>query len=157
MSAANRRTAEAVPMPTHHPDRSIYITGSDMTRLRSMIGSARPLGSDDNWDRPYLLSLAAELDRAIVIESTEVPPDVVTMNSRLRLRDRTNAWTVTLVFPQDADPEDDRISVLAPLGAALLGCRCGSSVSFRVPSGDVRTCEVLNILYQPEAAGDSDL
>jgi regulator of nucleoside diphosphate kinase len=122
-----------------------------------MIGSARPLGSNDNWDRPYLQSLAAELDRATVIESSAVPPDVVTMNSRVRLRDRTNSWTVTLVFPQDADPEDDRISVLAPLGAALLGCRCGCSFSFRVPSGDVRSCDVLNILYQPEAAGDLDL
>ena len=60
---------------------------------------------------------------------------------------------MTLVFPEAADPEEGRISVLAPLGAALLGCRVGETVEFRVPGGAARSCEILIVLYQPEAAG----
>lgn len=135
-------------------DRAIYITHRDRERLVALLESATSRHGVDERDQPYLAALSMELGRAVIVDSEVVPPDVVTMNSRVRLQDDPRSWTVTLVFPQDADPEADRISVLAPLGAALLGCRAGSSVSFRVPGGRERSCDILNILYQPEAAGD---
>ncbi|MFG0292142.1 MAG: nucleoside diphosphate kinase regulator [Phycisphaerales bacterium JB065] len=138
-------------------DRTIYITPQDMDRLRSTIASANLRDRGVDRDRPYLMTLEAELNRAVVIQPEELPPDVITMNSRVQLRDGTKNWVVTLVFPEHADPEDDRISVLAPIGAALLGCRVGQKVSFRVPGGAQRSCDILNVLYQPEAAGDLHL
>ena len=65
--------------------------------------------------------VTAELDRAVVVSPSEVPADVVTMNSRVRVRDGRRSWTMTLVFPERADAEQDFISVLAPIGAAVLG------------------------------------
>lgn len=136
-------------------DRTIYVTRQDMDRLRDLITSYRANG--DDRDRPYLATLAAELDRAVVVDPDRVPPDVVTMNSRIRLRDGRRAWIMTLVFPERAGPEEDRVSVLSPLGAAILGCRAEQPVVFRVPGGAERSCDILSVLYQPEAAGDRHL
>ena len=84
--------------------------------------------------------------------------DVVTMNSSVRVRDRETGRTTTLtvVFPELANPAANRISVIAPLGSALLGYRAGDHVSFRVPGG-TRACEIEVVVYQPEAAGDLHL
>ena len=137
-------------------NRTIHVTQHDMERLRALIASTNG-GRGDDRDRPYLATLARELDQAVVVGPDEVPPDVVTMNSRARLRDGRRTWTMTLVFPEDANPEEGAISVLAPLGAALLGCRVGHAVRFRVPGGAERECDILSVLYQPEAAGDLHL
>ncbi|HEX8875842.1 MAG TPA: nucleoside diphosphate kinase regulator [Phycisphaerales bacterium] len=137
-------------------NRTIHVTQHDMERLRALIASTNG-GRGDDRDRPYLATLARELDQAVVVGPDEVPPDVVTMNSRARLRDGRRTWTMTLVFPEDANPEEGAISVLAPLGAALLGCRVGQAVRFRVPGGTERECDILSVLYQPEAAGDLHL
>lgn len=131
--------------------RTIHVTAADMERLRGLVRSVR---GEDERDRPYLAVLAAELEQATIMPPEAVPPDVVTMNSRIKLRDGRQKWTMTLVFPEDADPEEGQISVMAPLGAAILGCRVGQRVQFRVPNGQMRSCEILSILYQPEAAGD---
>jgi regulator of nucleoside diphosphate kinase len=137
--------------------RTIHVTQHDMDRLRTVIASSNGVSGGDDRDRPYLAALAAELDRAVVIGIDEMPPDVVTMNSRVRLRDGRRTWIMSLVFPDHADPEEDCVSVLAPLGAALLGCRVGQRVTFRVPGGSERSCDILSVLYQPEAAGDLHL
>lgn len=136
-------------------NRTIHVTQHDMRRLRALVVPAsggRAAGSDDR-DRPYLAVLASELDVAVVVAPDEVPPDVVTMNSRVRLKDGSRTWIMSLVYPEDANPEDGAISVLAPLGAAMLGCRVGQTVTFRVPGGAERACDILSVLYQPEAAG----
>jgi regulator of nucleoside diphosphate kinase len=88
----------------------------------------------------YLESLAAELDRGIRVAPTEIPPDVVTMNSRVRLVDLdTNEEMVyTLVFPDDADIAQSKISVLAPIGTAMLGYRVGDTFEWQVPNGTRR-------------------
>lgn len=141
-------------------DRTIHITHQDMERLRALIAPPATRGGvagGDDRDRPYLAVLTAELARAIVVGQKEIPPDVVTMNSRVRLRDGRSTWIMTLVFPESADPEERCVSVLAPLGAAILGCRVGQSVKFRVPGGEERSCDILSVLYQPEAAGDLHL
>ena len=134
--------------------RIVHITESDMSRLRLLIDSAH---SGNDLDRPYLVVLASELDQAVVLSHDDIAPDVVTMNSRVRLRDGRRTWIMTLVFPELADPEEGTISVLAPLGAAVLGCRVGQRVEFKVPDGETRSCDILSVLYQPEAAGDRHL
>lgn len=135
--------------------RHIHITNHDMERLRELLRTARdPFGKD----RMYLEKLRAELDRATIVASNTVDVDVVTMNSTVRVRERDSGRTtsLTLVFPDSADPDTNRISVIAPLGAALLGYRAGDQVSFKVPGGS-RTCEIVEVTYQPEAAGDFHL
>ncbi|HMN41067.1 MAG TPA: nucleoside diphosphate kinase regulator [Phycisphaerales bacterium] len=134
--------------------RTIHVTEGDMHRLRELIMFAR---GRDGRDQPYLAALESELDRAVVLAREQIAPDVVTMNSRARLRDGVRTWTITLVFPDLADAESGSISVLAPLGAAILGCRVGQTVDFSVPGGESRSCEILGVLYQPEAAGDRHL
>ncbi len=136
-------------------DRAIHVTQTDMDLLRAVLARSKSGARGDDRDRPYLATLAAELDRAVVVAADALPPDVVTMNSRIRLRDGRRTWTMSLVFPENADPEEGCISVLAPLGAALLGCRVGQHVTFRVPGGAERSCDILSLLYQPEAAGGS--
>jgi len=135
--------------------RTIYITDFDMRRLRALLEDAKRSALRGN---EYLESLEAELDRGILVAPTEVPPDVVTMNSRVRLVDLdTNEEMVyTLVFPSDADMAQSKISVLAPIGTAMLGYRVGDTFEWQVPDG-TRRLRVKNVLYQPEAAGNYDL
>ena len=135
--------------------RTIYITEFDMKRLRALIEDAKRLEHRGN---EYLESLEAELDRGIRVASTEIPPDVVTMNSRVRLvdLDTNEEMTYTLVFPEDADMAKSKISVLAPIGTAMLGYRVGDTFEWRVPDG-TRRLRVKKVLYQPEAAGDFNL
>jgi regulator of nucleoside diphosphate kinase len=108
---------------------------------------------------PATLSvLERELERAVVVKPEDIPATVVTMNSRVQILDLDNEERrcVTLVFPSLAGIEAGRVSVLAPLGTALLGSREGSSVEWRTPRGVRRLC-VERIVYQPEAAGRFDL
>lgn len=135
--------------------RNIYITNADMLRLRELLRTTRdPFGKD----RPYLQMLRTELDRAKIVPREKIDADIVTMNSTVRVRDCDSGrvTTLTLVFPEDANPQADRISVVAPLGAALLGYRVGAKLSFTVPTGK-RSCEIVEVVYQPEAAGDTHL
>lgn len=76
-----------MPLENTMNDRTIHVTYQDMERLRALIASSNATVSGDDRDRPYLVTLAAELNRAVVVGPDEVPPDVVTMNSRIRLRD----------------------------------------------------------------------
>ncbi len=126
--------------------RVIYITRADMTRLRSLITGTK--GTRDD-----LGSLRAELDQAHVVEPAEIPGDVITMNAQARLADLETGevMTFTLVFPENASIEHDRISVLAPIGTAMLGQREGDEFEWDVPAGRVRL-KVVKVLYQPEAA-----
>lgn len=135
--------------------RSIHITEYDLMRLRSWIIEAR---YSNYRGTPYLDNLVKELDRANVVPSTEVPPNVVTMNSRVRLLDldTDEEMIYTLVFPEDADISQGKVSVLAPIGTAMLGYQVGETFEWSVPAGN-RKIKIEEILYQPEAAGDYDL
>jgi regulator of nucleoside diphosphate kinase len=106
-------------------------------------------------DRDDVSGLVGELQRAVVVPASEIPPDVITMNSRARLLDLDQLTTLelTVVYPEDADFAEGRISVVAPIGAAMLGYRVGDEIEWVVPSGP-RRLRVEAILYQPEAAGD---
>jgi len=87
-----------------------------------------------------------------------MPPDVITMNSKVRVRDMQTREEseYTLVFPHAADIKQGKISVLAPIGTALLGYKTGDVIRWEVPAG-TRVLKVLSVLYQPEAAGDYHL
>ena len=96
-------------------------------------------------------ALAEELDFAIVVPSDRIPKNVVTMNSRLIYADESTGQTreVELVYPSEADPVAGRISVLAPVGCALLGLSAGQSIDWNLPSGQVHRLRVERILSQP--------
>jgi regulator of nucleoside diphosphate kinase len=133
----------------------IYITELDYNRLNGLIERTR---ERNGVDREYLNKLEAELDRAEIVESEDIPRDVVTMRSKVRLKDLVSGESniYSLVFPTEADFAEGKISVLAPIGTAILGYRRGDTIEWPVPSG-VRKLKVEEILYQPEAAGDRDL
>ena len=132
-------------------NRTIYITQLDMNRLRSLIESMKSSRED-------LKTLGAELDQARVVPPSEIPPDVITMNSKAQVRDLEDneLMTYTLVFPGRADVDEGLISVLAPVGTAMLGHSVGDEFEWHVPAGPIRL-RVENVLYQPEAAGNYTL
>ena len=133
-------------------ERTVLITEADKEQLEALLDSVQNVHKRDEH---YLQMLQEELDRAEVVAAGEIPPDVVTMNSRIRVRDLDTgkSFVCTLVFPRDADFPGSRISVLAPIGTALLGYRVGDVVEWKVPAG-TRRLRVEEVLYQPEAAGD---
>lgn len=135
--------------------RRIHITEFDKRRLEELLTVAEQFGGHDRKD---LNALAGELARAKVVPSNQVPPEVVTMNSEVFLRDVDSEETMTyrLVFPKDADVDRGAISVLAPVGMAILGYAVGDVVEWQVPSG-MRRLSIEKVLYQPEAAGDFHL
>jgi regulator of nucleoside diphosphate kinase len=135
--------------------RRIFITAFDKERLNELIAVAREFGDKD---RQYLEDLTAELSRAKVVDSREIPPNVVTMNSKVLLCDVDTGerMTYSLVFPKDADIGSGAISILAPVGTAILGYGESNTIEWPVPSGK-RRIKIEKILYQPEAAGDFHL
>ena len=133
-------------------EATIYVTKIDRERLGKLIEIARARDGDAN--REYLNRLEEELERAETVEPQEVSPDVITMRSKVRLKDlRTGEEVVySLVFPTEADFSAGKISVLAPVGTAMLGYRRGDVIEWVVPSG-LRRLRVEEVLYQPESAG----
>jgi regulator of nucleoside diphosphate kinase len=131
----------------------IYISEFDMKRLKGLIKFA-----EERWDKrvlPYLEELDEELDRAEIVKPEDIPTNVITMNSTFRLSDLDSGEEVvyTLVFPARADSASGKISILAPVGTAVLGYRVGDTVEWKVPAG-IKRLKVKGIVYQPEAAGD---
>ncbi len=124
---------------------NIIITNTDLERLLPVV---------DQHDTPASDSLASELHRAEVVDQRAVPANVVTMNSEVVYEDCASGVQrrVTLVFPKDADAGRGHVSVLAPIGSALLGLRTGQTIEWQVPSG-TKQLRVLEIRYQPEAHG----
>lgn len=135
--------------------RRIFITRFDRDRLLDLIDNFREQGRKLKAE---LDILEKELDSGKLVEPEEIPGDVVTMNSRVNLIDLDSGAekTLTLVFPSDADMSRNRISILAPVGTALIGYRVGDVIKWKVPSG-VKKLKIKEILYQPEAAGDYHL
>ena len=131
----------------------IYITEFDLKRLRGLVNQAK-----ESWDKraiQHLDALEEELDRAEVVRPEKIPPDVITMNSTFRLKDLQTGEEAdyTLVFPGTTDSSNRKISVLAPIGIAVLGYRVGAAVEWEVPAG-LKRLTVEEVLYQPEAAFD---
>lgn len=142
-------------MKTKTSGRQIFITDFDLERLESLIENASRRTSRDG---KHLEELEEELSKAEVVPPAGIPPDVITMNSRVCLHDMETGEDLvyTLVFPADADLESGKVSVLAPIGIAMIGYRAGDTIKWQVPAG-TRRFKVKKMLYQPEAAGDYHL
>lgn len=133
-------------------ERRITISTKDMERIQSLLDTTVSMRN-----REALENLEAELDAAIVVKPEEIPGTVVTMGSRVRFRDEETDQIreVTLVYPRDADPQSNKISILAPIGAALIGLSVGERIDWPMPNGRRRRLVLEEILYQPESHGAS--
>lgn len=136
-------------------ERNIFITQQDLDRLEELIAVAR---RTDKTDLDYLDRLDDALVAKTSVAGRAVPPDVVTMNSRVALVDPQSGQKLeySLVFPADANAAEGKISVLAPLGTALLGASRRQTIEWSA-GGNLRRLRIEEILYQPEAAGDYHL
>ena len=125
----------------------IFITQFDLERLNGLLSRKKP---HDDYDK----ALLEELSKAEVVDSKSIPDNVITMNSHIKFRDEDgNSRNFWLVFPEDADILENKVSVLSPIGCSLIGYKTGDSVTFPTPKGDHKFV-VEEILYQPERAGD---
>lgn len=129
---------------------AVTISSLDATRLEKLLAAPgrQPLpGSDE---------LQAELDRATILAPADMPPDVVTMNSTVtfRMEPSGKEFSLTLVYPSDVDGSGEKISILAPVGSALLGLREGDQISWPKPGGGSLLVRLLRVVYQPERAGE---
>lgn len=128
----------------------IYITQFDHDRLMKLLNKRKPY---DEYDKALLV----ELESAEIVEPKDVPPDVVTMNSQLRLEDEQgDYWEYWLVFPEDADMSTNRISILSPIGCALLGYSKGNTITIPTPKGR-KKLTIEKVIHQPEREGSFDL
>ena len=130
---------------------SIYLTQDDCDRLSNLLEAYAAGSGGRRFD-----ALENELARAIVVPPEQIPKDVLTMNSRVVFEDETTGERreVTLVYPAHADIGAGKISILVPVGSALLGLRIGQSIDWNLPNGQRRRYRVIAVPYQPEAAGD---
>ncbi|MCC7119669.1 MAG: nucleoside diphosphate kinase regulator [Anaerolineales bacterium] len=135
-------------------NKPIYLTQFDFERLNKLIIEAQ---STDYRKSEYLEKLRAEIARAVIVTPQDIPGDVITMNSIVCLKDVETGEeeTYTLVFPEDANLQHGKLSVLAPIGTAMLGYQVGDFFEWDVPAGK-RRLQITKILYQPEASGDFD-
>ena len=125
----------------------IYLTQNDMDQLLELV-EAQP---GKRFDK-----LESELVRANVVSREKIPKDVVTMNSRVIFENETTSERreITLVYPASADIDAGKISVLVPVGTALLGLRVGQSIDWELPGGEKQRYRIVEVLFQPAAAGE---
>ncbi|MBY6262818.1 nucleoside diphosphate kinase regulator [Azospirillum sp. 412522] len=127
----------------------IVLTATDHDRLSGLVETVAD-GAPDVYDY-----LSAELTRAVVVGAGEIAPTVVTMGARVTFRDeRTRQQrTVTLVYPQEADIAAGQVSVLTPIGAALIGVAEGQSITWYTRQGEAKTLSVLQVGHPVQEAG----
>lgn len=129
---------------------NIVVSSLDADRLETMLESA----GAKNF--PGRADLQKELDRATILSPQDMPPTVVTMNSTVRFKVESSPeeFTLTLVYPKDVGSEGGRISIMAPVGSAMLGLSQGDSIEWPRPGGGKLRVRIEEITYQPERAGD---
>jgi len=127
----------------------IVVSRLDMERIEALL-ERMPHAQQSQYD-----ALRAELDRADVVEPSQVPANVVTMNSVVTFEDENSSdeLTVSLVYPSGTGAPGT-VSIFAPVGSALLGMAVGQHIEWPMPDGRTRRLRVLEIEYQPESAGD---
>lgn len=129
---------------------NLVISSLDAERLENLLAS---LAADAF---PGKAELEAELERAEIVVPADVPPTVVSMNSTVRFRVASTGreFTLTLVYPHDMDGKGDKISILAPVGSALLGLSQGDTIEWPKPGGGTLQVRLEEVVYQPERAGE---
>jgi regulator of nucleoside diphosphate kinase len=136
------------------PAPAVRVTAEDMARLRAVVErhleGSRAAAAEQ---------LELELDRAVVVPQDQIPPDVVTMRSRIFFEDLETGRRreATLVYPDEVDIDQSKISILAPVGLAVLGLKAGDVIEWPLPNGRLARLRIMEVLYQPEAAGDFHL
>ncbi len=127
---------------------AIVVSSLDVDRIEALL---------DKMSRvtPELEKLEAELARATVVQPVDLPNNVVSMNSTVRFKfsGDDKVFEKTLVYPHELK-SDEQITILAPVGSALLGLAVGQSLEWPMPHGQTRTVEILEVVYQPERAGE---
>ncbi|MEN6384039.1 MAG: nucleoside diphosphate kinase regulator [Phycisphaerales bacterium] len=128
----------------------IYITENDYERLVELTK-----GAGNSKDRDYFINLRGEIKKAKVVSPEHILGNVVTMNSKVKLQDldTREEFVFQIVFPSEANIDEGKISVLAPIGTALLGYKVGDAVRWRVPYG-IKKLKIKEMLYQPESEGE---
>ena len=128
----------------------VILSSLDAARLEELLDSL-PRSSFPGWE-----ALEEELARAEIVEPSAVPPTVVTMNSKVKfvVESSREEFCLTLVYPKDVETSGDKISVLAPVGSALLGLSQGDEIAWPKPGGGVLHVRIKEVTYQPERAGD---
>jgi regulator of nucleoside diphosphate kinase len=143
-------------MTTKTAAKTIILTANDQVRLSRVLDLNHSFGSAKMGE--CIRGLNADLVNAKIVDSAEVPADIVTMNSRVVLEDLDTAeqeeWS--LCYPKQADIYENRVSILAPMGIAMLGAKVGDHLEWEAPSGAAHA-RLVKVTYQPELAGDMDL
>lgn len=136
--------------------KSIVLTEADRARLSQVLDVSHSFGDEKMGQ--CIRELNTDLESATIVESKDIPDDVITMNSRVVLRDVASGdeeeWV--LCFPHQADIYENKLSVLAPMGIAMLGSQPGDVIEWETPRG-IAKAEIVKISYQPEASGDFHL
>ncbi|MGB0133269.1 nucleoside diphosphate kinase regulator [Dokdonella sp.] len=131
-------------------NEAIIISSLDLQRIEEL------LEQPQYRDAAGTASLRAELERANVLDPAKMPANVVTMNSTVTVEDESGGGRreISLVYPRDADSAANKVSVMAPVGSAMLGLQVGQSINWQVPGGRALRLRVVDISYQPEASGE---
>jgi regulator of nucleoside diphosphate kinase len=132
-----------------HRRAALIVSSTDFERLERLLEDAR------YRDAPGASALRDELERAEIVEPAAIPGDVVTMNSVVRIvADDGKERELALVYPRAADGSPDKVSILAPVGSAMLGLKVGESIDWPMPGGRHASVRILGIRFQPEASGE---
>ena len=132
----------------------IIISSIDYNRLTELLDNLEATNGEKV--NASLAQLREELGRAKITKPERIPANVITMNSKFRIRDMDSGeeFVYTLAWPEDAYIEDNKVSILAPVGTGLLGYRVGDTVEWPVPAG-IRKFKIEEILYQPESNNEN--
>lgn len=139
----------------HNIMKKVTLTKNDYTRIYKAITDAKNSKTINSNEAEKLLS---ELSKAEIVPSEKIDKDVVTMNSEVKLffENTQKEQSFKIVYPQDANLKENKISIFSPIATALIGYKIGDEIEWIVPSGMTKI-KIVDLIYQPEAAGDFDL
>ncbi len=128
---------------------NIIISELDVDRLERLLEQV------SSKDLPGIEALETEIGRAQILSPQEMPKNVVTMNSEVKFKvsGSTETFDLTLVYPKDLDSSGKKISILAPVGSAMIGLKEGDSIEWPKPGGGVMNVTIDEVVYQPERDG----
>ena len=128
----------------------LILSSLDVDRLEALLANLSPTAFPGKAD------LEAEIARADIVEPSDIPANVVTMNSAVTfdMAESGKQFQLTLVYPKDLDGSTDKVSIFAPVGSALLGLAVGDELAWPSVGGKTMTVRVTGIVYQPESAGE---
>jgi regulator of nucleoside diphosphate kinase len=135
--------------------KKLVLNKLDYLRIKKAIESAKQVKSINDTEAGNLIK---ELDSATIVEPTQIPSDIVTMNSIVQISFLNAARQIQfqIVYPKDANLKENKISIFSPIATALIGYKEGDEVEWIVPAGPTRL-RIDKIIYQPEASGNYDL